>query len=180
MRLDVVSSLGAFVALLLAGVFGVQELTRTFVVNLKDPHPIEGTVKIGEPIPHGAMRSLSEVVVAPSPRSDPALWTEAGAIDTDGFSSVVLSFQGQFRGNPGTPGTVGVVLVPEEGTVLRALSEGEIHLVLEALAEGVPDGRSYFSGTRAGLAIAFPRYRVYLYNTTDRSASVNLFAYLTN
>jgi hypothetical protein len=154
MRLDLVTSLTAFVTLLVAEVFGVQEITRTFVVNLKDPHPIEGTVTVGQPIPHSAMRSVLDLVVAPSPRSDPALWTEAGAIDTDGFSAVVLSFQGQFRGNPGSPGTVGIVLVP--------------------------DGRAYFSGTRAGLAIAFPRYRVYLYNTTDRSASVNLFAYLTN
>lgn len=180
MRLDVVSSLAAFVTLLLAGVFGVQELTRTFVVNLKDPHPIEGTVTVGQPIPHSVMRSVMDVVVAPAPRSDPALWTEAGNIDTDGFSSVVLSFQGQFRGNPGGAGAVGAVLVPEEEDVLRAFSEGEVHLALEAVTEGVPDGRAYFSGTRAGLAVAFPRYRVYLYNTTDRSASVNLFAYLTN
>jgi hypothetical protein len=180
MRLDLVGSLAAFVTLLLAGVFGVEELTRTFVVNLKDPHPITGTVTVGQPIPHSAMRSLMDVVVAPSPRNDPALWTEAGAVDTDGFSAIVLSFQGQFRGNPGGPGTVGVVLVPEEEDVLRALSEGEIHLTLEARAEGVPDGRAYFSGSHPGLAIAFPRYRVFLYNTTDRSASVNLFAYLTN
>lgn len=180
MRLDVVASLTAFVTLLLAGVFGVQELTRTFVVNLKDPHPIEGKVTVDEPIPHSAMQSLPDVVVAPAPRNEPALWTEAGTIATDGFSSAVVSFQGQFRGNPASPGTVGVVLVPQEEDVLRAFSEGEVHLSLEALAEGVPDGRAYFSGSRSGLAIAFPRYQVYLYNTTDRSASVNLFAYLTN
>jgi hypothetical protein len=180
MRLDVVTSLTAFVVLLLAGVFGVQEITKTFVVNLKDPHPIEGTVTVGQPIPHSAMRSLLDVIVAPSPRGEPALWTEAGTFDTDGFSGVVLSFQGQFRGNPAAPGTVGVVLLPDEEDVMRAFGEGEVHLSLEALAEGVPDGRAYFSGSRSGLAIAFPRYRVFLYNTTDRSASVNLFAYLTN
>lgn len=180
MRFDVANSVAAFGALLLAGVVGVQELTRTYVVNLKDPHPVEGTVTVGQPIPHSVMRSLMGLVVAPAPASDPALWTEAGEIVTDGFSSVVLSFQGQFRGTPAGPGTVAVVLVPEEEDILRAFAEGEVHLSLDALAEGVPDGRAYFSGSRSGLAVAFPRYRVYLYNTTDRSASVNLFAYLTN
>jgi hypothetical protein len=28
--------------------------------------------------------------------------------------------------------------------------------------------------------VAFPRYRVFLYNTTDKTVTVNLYAYLTN
>ncbi len=118
--------------------------------------------------------------MAPATRDEPPLWTEAGILETDGFTSVVLSLHGQFRGNPSGTGTVGLVLIPEEDNILRALGEGEVHLPLDAAAEGVPDGRQYFSGSRAGLAIAFPRYRVFLYNTTDRSASVNIFAYLTH
>jgi hypothetical protein len=157
---------------------GVQEITRTFVVNLKDPHPIEGSVQVPQPIPHSEVASLLDVVVAPAPRSDPPLWTDAGSLETDGFITVVLSFHGQFRGNPGAPGSVGLVLVPDEENILRSFAEGEIHLALEAVAENIPDGRLYFSASQAGLSVAFPRYRVFLYNTTDRSASVNIFAYL--
>jgi hypothetical protein len=177
---DVVLSLAAVLGLGAAGFVGYQELTRSFVVNLKDPHPIEGTVSVAVPIPHSGTQSLFEIVVAPASREEPSLWTEAGMLETDGFTAVVLSLHGQFRGNPSGPGAIGLVLVPEEENVLRALGEGEVHLSLDAVAEPVPDGRQYFSGSRAGLPIAFPRYRVFLYNTTDRSAAVNVFAYLTH
>ena len=178
MRQEVFLSIAAVAAFLATAVLGVQEITRSFVVNLKDPHPIVGSVQVPKPIPHSEVQSFPDVVVAPAPRSEPPLWTEAGAMETDGFTSVVLSFHGQFRGNPGAPGAVGLVLVPDEENVLRAFAEGELHLTLEATAENVPDGRIYFSATRSGLAVGFPRYRVFLYNTTDRSASVNVFAYL--
>jgi hypothetical protein len=180
MRTDFLFSLGAIAALAFAGVAGLQELTRSFVVNLKDPHPVEGAVEVVEPIPHTTLQSISEVIVSPAPRSEPSLWTEAGVLETDGFTTAVVSFHGQFRGSPSAPGAFGAVLVPEEENVLRAFAEGEAHLVLEAVADPVPNGRLYFSASRGGLAIAFPRYRVFLYNTTDRSASVNVFAYLTH
>jgi hypothetical protein len=180
MQREVVLSLAALAGLGSAGLVGHQELNRTFVVNLKDPHPVEGTVNVGAPIPHSATQSLFDIVVAPAPPDEPSLWTEAGLLEADGFTSVVLSLHGQFRGNPSGPGTIGLVLVPEEENILRALGEGEVHLALEAVAETVPDRRLYFSGSRSGLAIGFARYRVFLYNTTDRSAAVNIFAYLTN
>ena len=180
MRFDAVFSLSALAAVASAGFAGYQVADRVFVVNLKDPHPIVGTVEVPAPIPHSSVQSLFDVVVAPAARSEPSLWTEAGMIETDGFTSVVLSLHGQFRGNPSGPGAVGLVLIPEEENVLRALGEGEVHLALDAVAEPVPDGRQYFSGSRAGLAIGFPRYRVFLFNTTDRSAAVNIFAYLTH
>ncbi|HSF15410.1 MAG TPA: hypothetical protein VLK65_07645 [Vicinamibacteria bacterium] len=161
-------------------VLGLQQLTRTIVVNLENPHPVVGNVTVGAPIPHSNTQSLMDVVVASAPRDEPSLWTEAGMLETDGFTSVVLSLHGQLRGAPSGPGSVGLILVPEDEGVLRALAEGEVHLTLEAVAEPVPAGGLYFSGSRAGLSVAFPRYRAFLYNTTDRSASVNVFAYLTH
>ena len=124
MQREVVLSLAALAGLGSAGYVGYQELSRSFVVNLKDPHPIEGTVNVEAPIPHSATQSLFDVVVAPASRDEPSLWTEAGILETDGFSSVVLSLHGQFRGNPSGPGAVGLVLVPEEENILRALGEG--------------------------------------------------------
>jgi hypothetical protein len=177
---EAILSLAGFLGLGSAAYVGYQELTRTFVVNLKDPHPVEGTVEVGAPIPHSVTQDLAEAVVAPARQEESSLWTEAGILDTAGFTSLVLSFHGQFRGNPSAPGAVGLVLVPDEENILRALAEGEVHLSLSTEVERVPDGRLYFSGSRAGLAVAFPRYRVFLYNTTDRSAAVNVFAYLTH
>lgn len=163
-----------------ATVLGIQQVTQTFVVNLKDPHPVEGVVDVTRPIPHSDVQSFFDVVVPPASRAEPGLWSDVGVIDTEGFTSAVLSLHGQLRGDTGREGAVVVVLVPEEENILRALGEGEVHLALEAEASPVPSGGLYFSGTRAGLPIAFPRYRAFVYNTTDRSASVNLFAYLTH
>lgn len=180
MRREHLLSLVAVAGLASAATFGAQELTRTFVVNLKDPHPIQGSVEVPSPIPHARLESMLDVVVGPSSRGEPSLWAEAGMLDTSGFTSVVLSLHGQLRGTPGGPGVVGLILVPDEETIQRALAEGEVHLPLEAVADPVPTGGLYFSGTRAALPVAFPSYRVFVYNTTDRSASVNVFAYLVN
>ena len=159
---------------------GVQELTQTFVVNLKDPHPIEGDVNVLSPIPHSDMTSMVDVVVAPATREQTGLWTDVGPLDTAGFTSVVLSLHGQLRGSTGGTGVVSLVLMPDEENILRAFAEGEVHLELEATADPVPTNALYFSGTSGNLPIGFSSYRVFLYNTTERSASVNVFAYLAN
>ncbi len=80
---------------------GVQELTQTFVVNLKDPHPIEGDVNVLSPFPHSDMASMIDVVVAPATREQTGLWTDGGPLETSGFTSVVLSLHGQLRGSTG-------------------------------------------------------------------------------
>lgn len=163
-----------------AATVGIQELTRTFVVNLESPHPVEGVVDVPRPVPHARLESMLEVVVGPAPRDEPSLWADAGTLDASGFTSVVLSLHGQLRGAPTGTGVVGLILVPDEETIQRALAEGEVHLAIEAVADPVPTGGLYFSGSRAALPVAFPAYRVFVYNTTDRSASVNVFAYLVN
>ena len=132
--------------------FGVQELTRTVVVNLENPHPIVGNVAVPAPIPHSDMAAMVDVVVAPAGRTQTSLWTEVGSITTEGFTSAVLSLHGQLRGSTGGGGVVAVVLVPEEENILRALAEREVHLELEAMADPVPGDAMYFSGSRAGLA----------------------------
>jgi hypothetical protein len=159
---------------------GVQELTQTFVVNLKDPHPIEGDVNVRSPIPHSDTASMIDLVVAPATREQTGLWTDIGPLATAGFTSVVLSLHGQLRGSTDGTGIISLVLVPDEENILRALAEGEVHLEIEAIADPVPANALYFSGSSANLPIGFPSYRVFLYNTTERSASVNVFAYLAN
>ena len=38
----------------------------------------------------------------------------------------------------------------------------------------------YFASTANRVLIGFPRYRTYFYNTSDKTVTVNLYAYLTN
>jgi hypothetical protein len=173
-------SFGTVAVLASITTLGVQELTRTVVVNLKDPHPVEGEVSIDSPIPHSDTASVIDVVVAPASRDQTGLWTDVGSLDTTGFTSVVLSLHGQFRGSTSGSGAVALVLVPDAENVIRALDEGEVHLELEVTADPARPGALYFSGTSDALPVGFSGYRMFLYNTTERSASVDVYAYLTN
>ncbi len=162
-----------------AATLGIQELTQTVVVNLKDPHPIEGSVVVAGPIPHSEMASWLDAIVAPASREETGLWTELGVVETSGFTSLLLSVHGQLRGSTNGGGSVALVLVPNQENILRALAEGEVHLELEGGADPVPMEALYFSGASERLTIGFPSYRAFLYNTTERSASVDAFVYLS-
>ncbi len=120
------------------------------------------------------------MVVPSAARDETARWVEAGVLQTNGFTSLVLSLHGQIRGNVSVPGLVGVILIPDEEPILQALSEGEILLPLETVTEVTAGATSYFGASSPYLAIAFPRYRIFLYNTTDQSAAADVCVYLMN
>jgi hypothetical protein len=50
----------------------------------------------------------------------------------------------------------------------------------EINAPGVSGAAPYFASNNSRAPIAFPRYRTYFYNTSDKTVTVNLYAYLTN
>lgn len=159
---------------------GPQRIARVFVTNLASPQPVQGEVGIQGTIRHARLVSLDEAVVSPAQRYETTQLTDAGVLKTDGFTRVVLSIQGQIKGRPARDGEIGAVLIPEEEPILRAFVEdGQIQLPLEVAAGVVANQESYFSASRAELPIAFPSYRLLLYNSTDKTASVNVFAYLT-
>ena len=158
---------------------GAQDEARTLVVNLGSPHPISGQVSINGPIQHAAMVRIEDVIVPPALREEAATWTLAGEVATEGFTSMNLSLQGQMRGTVSGGGLIGVILVPDEEPMVQALSEGIVQLFLEATAP-VSVGADHFDSSAPWLPIAFPKYKVYLYNTTEHGASTNLFFYLTN
>jgi hypothetical protein len=156
-----------------------QNEARTVVVNLGTPHPISGQVTINGPIQHAAIVRIKDAVVSSVSRDDIASWTLAGEVDTTGFTSMNLSIQGQMRGIVSDGGLIGVILIPDEESIGQALSEGVVQLFLEATAP-VSVGANHFDASAPWLPIAFPKYKVYLYNTTEHGASTNLFFYLTN
>lgn len=157
-----------------------SEVVPVSVTNFPDLVRVEGTVSVEGPIDHTTLESLTEVVVPPVRRDDVNHLVDAGPVVTDGFATVVVSLVGELKGPAGRPGEVGVILVPEEERVLRALNErGQFLLPLEVTAEPVP-GSPYFAGESRRFAVAYPRYRALLYNHGERTVSATVHAYLTD
>jgi hypothetical protein len=166
-------------ALASTSVVGAQELMRALVVNLETPHPVTGTISVSGTIQHANVVRINNVVVATARRQEPAQWVDVGTVDAEGFTSVVLSLQGQMKGSITHRGSVGAILIPDEAPILQALTEGVVQLPLEVTTEVTPSSE-FFSGSQAPLPVAFPRYRVFFYNTAGQSVSANLYLYLTN
>jgi len=156
------------------------EVVPVAVTNFPELVRVEGTVAVEGPIDQTSLSSLADVVVPPVRREDTNHLVDAGVVQTGGFATVVLSLVGELKGPSGRSGDVGVVLVPDEERVLRALSErGQYLLPLEVTAEPLP-GTPYFAGESRRFALAYPRYRAFLYNHGERTVSVTVHAYLTD
>ena len=64
--------------------------------------------------------------------------------------------------------------------MLRALKEDRALLFPLRITATLVPGREYFSSRPERLALAFPRYQVYLYNTGARTVEAHFYAYLGN
>jgi hypothetical protein len=127
----------------------------------------------------GGFVSFERIQVAPGvTRTDTTQLVDAGTVDTDGFSELVFSLGGEFKEGIPESGTVGAILVPDREPFLQLLrTEGKIVFPLEARVNvrGLRD--PIFVSEQQTARIAFPRYRVFLYNETRSGASVWLFVY---
>jgi hypothetical protein len=158
-----------------------DELRRVFVTNWPSLWEVRGEVAIKGPIRQAALVAVKDLVVPPVGQKDTTRFVNGGTITADGFSHMVLSLVGQLKNDSTRAGTVGAYLVPEEDAVRRALDEqGQILLAAEVKAQTGTGTPAYFASDQPRAAIGFPRYSVYLYNTTDKAATVTLYVYLTN
>jgi hypothetical protein len=124
--------------------------------------------------------SLERNLVAPVKRGDANRLVEAGTIETDGFSELIFSLGGEFKEAIPESGTVGAVLIPDIDAFIYLLrSEGEFVFPLEAKVEIRNLSSGIFVSEQQRARVAFPRYRVYLYNETTSGAMVSLFVYRT-
>ena len=116
--------------------------------------------------------------IPPVKRAEAQRWIEYGTVDTDGFKELVFSFAGEFKeGNP-LGGSVGAVLVPDMAPIDYLLqSEGKLIFPLEVT--GQASGSTYFVSEGQTARVAFPRYKIYMYNETESTANVTLFVYRT-
>ena len=119
-----------------------------------------------------------KAVAAPVDLSDVIHLTEAGSLETSGFTQVTLSLAGTLQGSA-QAGAVGVVLVPDVPEVAMAFRNGFLQLGLRAEAALRPAQEGYFSSDSVTFHVGFPRYRVFLYNSTSKSADAAVYAYLS-
>jgi len=163
------------------GIAVAQELQSVFVTNFPKVFDIKGTVSVDGPVKQAKMAALREVVVPPVNPKDTVRLIQGGVVESDGFTAMVLSLQGQIKGEVYRAGTVGVYLLPDEEPIVHAFEEkGLMQFATEVNAAGVSAAAPYFASNSSRTQVAFPRYRTYFYNTSDKTVTVNLFAYLTN
>lgn len=154
---------------------------RVWVVNPPKTYTVQGKVSVNGPIPQGSMVVLRDVLVPPVGPKETTRLISAGTLTTDGFTTLVVGVAGQIKDQMVKAGEVGAFLLPDDELVQRALDEnGQLLFPVEVKASTGGGMPPYFSSTQSRAVVAFPRYRVLLYNTSDKTATVTVYAYLSN
>jgi hypothetical protein len=158
-----------------------QEARSVLVTNFPKVFNVSGAVTVEGPVKQAKMVALREVVVPPVNPKDTVRLIQGGVVESDGFTAMVLSLQGQIKGEVYRAGTAGVFLLPDEEPIVHAFEEkGIMQFAAEVNAAGVSAVNPYFASSSSRYQVAFPRYRTYFYNSSDKTVTVNLYAYLTN
>lgn len=156
-----------------------EQKQRVWVENFPKVQQIVGAVTLDRPTPHSVLVRLEGMVIPPVALRQSLLLPPTAVLDTSGYTSVVLSFQGEVKTRLLEHGSVGALLVPEEEPLTRAIREkGQVHFPLEVTADLISE--SIYFGTQARAALGFPRYRLYLFNNSENNVEANLYVYLTH
>lgn len=151
------------------------------VTNFPNVQRVAGEVSVAGTVNHSEMHRWRRVVVPTVKRSDIMDGAGAGSVKTGGFTSATISVNGQTSDAAFKPGVVGVVFLPDETSVKQAFSDGSvIEFPLEATVQVIPSKSGYFSSQPVRLPVAFPRYKLYIYNTASTGVQANVYLYLTN
>ena len=157
------------------------EVQPVEVINLPEVQRVEGAVGVNGPIPSARMERQLGVLVSPVSRTTTSRLVDAGTLRTDGFTTLVLSLAVEIKGTVTESGTVGALLVPNEPLVMEALrNDGAILFPVELAIHVEVGSNGWLTAGPATAELAFPEYRILLYNGSDKSLSANLFAYLRN
>jgi len=148
------------------------------VNNFPELQQIKGSVSI-----EGSTKFISRegLVVPTSQRAELPEMIYAGTIETDGFTSLLISLQGEMRSEVFSSGTIGVLLIPDEKPILRILREEKrVQFPIECKVHAKSGEPIYFESEQVQQRIAFARYKMYLYNTANKSVAANVYLYLSN
>lgn len=150
------------------------------VVNFPEVQTVDGAVHIAEPIPSNEMVRIHSTTVTTVKRHQTNRLVSGGVIESGPFTAVRISLGGYVEGTPPESATIGAVLVPDEDFVLDALKEG-VYLFPIEVTIGIPQESLPYVGTQSEThQLSFPRYRVYFYNTSQRTVKTELYAMLMN
>lgn len=155
-----------------------QIMGDVHVKNFPDLQQIRGSVAI-----EGATKYIKKegLVVPTSRRTEMSEMFYAGTIETDGYTSILISLQGEIRSDTFSSGTIGVLLIPDEKPILRALRDAKrIQFPVECSVHTKSGDSVFFESEQVQRRIAFSRYQMYLYNTANKSVEANVFVYLSN
>jgi hypothetical protein len=151
------------------------------VKNFPETQRVKGSVSIDGIVSHGRSQKFEGLVVPSSRRNELSEIVFAGSVDTEGFTTVSISLQGEVKSSNFTAGSVGVMLVPDEEPIMRIFREGkQVQLPIETAIPLAAGASEYFSRQELPQRVAFPRYRVYLFNTLNRTTEANVYLYLAN
>lgn len=160
---------------------GEGDVVPVAITNFPETVRVEGKVAVQGPIDSTNLASLANIVVAPTKREDTTRLVDGGVIETDRFSHGVVSLLVEAKGSIMRPGDVGAVLLPDDEFVMRAFNEKGLFLLAEEVTAAPPAPlAAYFAAKPVRFTVAYPRYRVLLYNASDKTVSVTVHAYLTN
>lgn len=175
------AALAGGLLLLPAGDVIPEELQDIRVLNFPESQKVEGAVSVEGPIRSATMIRFSDLTVSPVPPEQTTRLVHAGTLDVDGYTHVVLSLVCRAQGPIRDEGRVGVILVPAEPPVRQAFVDHGRTLLPVRLDASVEAGSPLFFAAQGGRqALAFPRYDVFLYNTTSSVVGADLFAYVSN
>lgn len=153
-----------------------QQMREVLVRNFPQTQQVRGNIRIKHPIPHTRTEAITEVV-SPVRRDETVHLIDGGTVEAEGFASVTLSLYGFMKSGIFQPGDIGVLLIPDEAFFKRALDEsGEILVPIE-LSAAVEHERDGYFAAQASFPVGFSRYRVLLYNSSDKSAESHVRFY---
>ncbi|GAB6082777.1 hypothetical protein JCM30471_16910 [Desulfuromonas carbonis] len=108
------------------------------VVNLPETQNVDGSVGIKGLIKHSFLDRREQILVPTVQRDNTDNLIYAGTIQADGFTSIVLSLQGEVQGETFSSGKVGALLIPNEKPILRAFrNDKKILFPMEVTADVV-------------------------------------------
>ncbi|HTS02729.1 MAG TPA: hypothetical protein VMN04_09410 [Thermoanaerobaculia bacterium] len=117
------------------------------------------------------------IVVPPVPRTEVTNLVDAGVVECEGFTHLVLNLAVEVKGPVEPGGAVGAILIPDVFPYDRAYRV--LQLLPSAGEVGVPlEGSSAtLTARQVRMEVGFPRYRVLLWNSgrTAVTASVSVW-----
>jgi hypothetical protein len=156
-----------------------EERTQVTVTNFPEVQHIDGTVSVRGPIPGTALVHLANITVSPAQRTEVDDFSRGGTLETAGYARAVLSLTGHIKGSVVRSAEVGAILIPDETPVLDAFNEEQqLQFPLTVAASNLAVGKGFFASEPTAVQVAFPRYKVFFFNTSDKTVEVDLFAYL--